>query len=380
MKVIVFDLPASESGALVVLKDFYKFVVDNSPSDIQWTFVVSTNVLDDIPAGSASGRIMVHKYPRIKKNWISRIYFELMKSSRLVRKSRADVVFSLQNIIVFFVKVPQIVYVHQSLPYALKRFSYIRRDERFLAIYADIFRFLIGLSCKIASRVVVQTSWFKDSLVRRYRLSPKKVAVVPASLDVHVHVSPKTRKANEFFYPTTPYVYKNIDLIIKAVALLVKDGLSPKVILTINGQENNYSRRIHARIVAKKLQKNFHFLGRVSRDEIFQLYQSTTLLFPSWLESFGLPLLEGRTAGAPIIATDTPFAREILNGYANASFCSLSDERELALAMREAMERPTISSEVKTVDRIIDIKTETRWGDVINLLINASRQLPATKA
>ena len=42
MKILVYDLHASESGALAILDDFYSQVLNCPDKNIEWIFVVST--------------------------------------------------------------------------------------------------------------------------------------------------------------------------------------------------------------------------------------------------------------------------------------------------------------------------------------------------
>ena len=53
-------------------------------------------------------------------------------------------------------------------------------------------------------------------------------------------------------------------------------------------------------------------IGEVSHDEIINLYRSSTaLIFPSTIESFGLPLLEASQLSLPIIASEKDFVRDV---------------------------------------------------------------------
>ena len=63
----------------------------------------------------------------------------------------------------------------------------------------------------------------------------------------------------------------------------------------------------------------------MSREEVFERYTNSILIFPSYVESFGLPLLEARLSGTYILASDRSFSREILEGYDKASFFEADD-------------------------------------------------------
>jgi len=113
--IMVFDVPAVHGGALTVLEQQYEKAKQNS--DKNWIFILSKAEL------SETNNIKVLKYPWIKKSWAHRLYFDYFIAHKLVKKYKADEVLSLQNIGVPFIKIPQSVYVHQSIPFIDIRFS-----------------------------------------------------------------------------------------------------------------------------------------------------------------------------------------------------------------------------------------------------------------
>lgn len=95
-----------------------------------------------------------------------------------------------------------------------------------------------------------------------------------------------------------------------------------------------------------------------------KFYSETVTVFPSYLESFGYPLMEARIAGAPIIASDTFFSHEILDGYENAKFFKFDNPQELASLMKECILgkfRYTRTQDNFSMDN-------AGWRNVINLI------------
>jgi glycosyltransferase involved in cell wall biosynthesis len=365
LKVIVFDVPAVDSGALAILNEFFNFAVKNESIGIEWLFVVSTDVLEC----KQSSRVHVKRFPHVKRSWFHRICFEFFTAPRLVRIFGADRILSLQNLAVLRTKIPQIVYVHQALPYAERHFSYFQKYERFLALYSDILRPLIRFSVKKAIGVVVQTTWFRDLLVKKYAIDPSRIFVIPPSVQLIFHKHVAKRVHDRFFYPATPYIYKNFELIVSATQLLVYKGLKPSIILTIAGDENSYARFLVKRINKLRLGDFFILTGRLPHDEVVNLYRSTTLLFTSRLESFPMPLLEARTALARIIVTNTPFAHEILDDYEDATFCDLDDAHDLFRAMKTVMcDTGSIANTESRPPETAEFQHDSSWEKLITIL------------
>ena len=70
--------------------------------------------------------------------------------------------------------------------------------------------------------------------------------------------------------------------------------------------------------------------------ELLSCYRSMdALLFPSYIETVGLPLLEAAGSGMAIKAADLPYAREVLQGYAGVSYVDYRDGRAWAEAIRD---------------------------------------------
>ena len=77
-------------------------------------------------------------------------------------------------------------------------------------------------------------------------------------------------------------------------------------------------------------------LGYIGQQTLGELYRrADALLFPSRIESFGLPLLEASALGLAVLASDTDFAREVLGGYPGARYVPAGDPQRWAEAIEE---------------------------------------------
>ncbi|EXZ19622.1 glycosyl transferases group 1 family protein [Bacteroides fragilis str. J-143-4] len=83
------------------------------------------------------------------------------------------------------------------------------------------------------------------------------------------------------------------------------------------------------------LEKNFIFEGTIPFLQLMSYYKSVTaLLFPSYLESFGLPLLEAAKVGLPIVVIDLPYAKDVVGTYDGATFVKMHDSVAWAKAIQ----------------------------------------------
>ena len=112
---MVFDVPAEHSGALSVLKDFYKKFNENKNNE--YIFVLS------LPELAETENIKVIRFPWIKKSWFHRLYFDHFIAPNLVKKHGVEKVMSLQNIGIPRINVPQTVYIQNALFFTEHKFS-----------------------------------------------------------------------------------------------------------------------------------------------------------------------------------------------------------------------------------------------------------------
>ena len=88
---LIYDVHASESGALAILNDLYKKIYNTSDKSKKYIFVVST------PYYNETENIKVLRYPWVKKSWFHRLFFDCVTTRLILSKYKPDKVYSLQN-------------------------------------------------------------------------------------------------------------------------------------------------------------------------------------------------------------------------------------------------------------------------------------------
>lgn len=327
MRILVLDVPAVDSGALSILEQFHKDVCMNASQEDEWFFVVS------IPKLKNQKNVKVMRYPWIKKSWFHRLYFDTFVIKKIIDEMHIDYVFSLQNTIVRNVKIPQIMYLHQALPFVDKKYKFFE-NTRFW-IYQNIISKIIINSAKNAESVIVQTEWFKKCLVR-LGIEEDKIKKNHPQIDMNLDcVETNLKSTNHFIYPATAFSYKNHEIIIEACKILEDKGVEYKVYFTITEEDNKLAKILKDQIEKYKLK--IDLIGKKNKSDLIELYQESTLLFPSYIETFGLPLLEARMLSRIIVASNTPFAKEVLENYENAYFFDAEDAEALSKYMQKVI-------------------------------------------
>ena len=334
MRIVVDDIAASKTGALSVLRDFYTAVIEyertKAGTGDQWIFVLGDKLLEE------TDNIKVIVRDDVKASRKNRLMFDLKTGAGFFESLKPDVLFSMQNTLPGGYRGRQVLYVHQPLPYQTwKNFSFFKPEEREYAVYQHLIGRMIDASVKRADKVIVQTQWMKDAVVKKTGVSGDKVVKILPDVSVG-HGVMKTEEPspclhNRFFYPAGEILYKNHECILKAVGLLKERSINDfEVSFTLDKGDvpglDKYPDYEQVR-----------YLGRIPREEVFKRYSTDILLFASYIETFGYPLAEARALGGRIIASDCPFSREILDGYGRVSFFDPFDPVKLADVMEEAL-------------------------------------------
>ena len=317
--VMIYDVHASESGALAILDDLYRQIRAYSDKSVKWVFIVST------PNYEETDNITVRRFPWVKKNWGYRYYFDTVTTRGLIKEFKPDKMFSLQNKGISFYHKEQLVYLH--LPFILTDHVFnIKTDGKKLWLYQNVISKSIFRSLRKVDCTIVQTQWMKTALEKKARVKSEKILILEPDISTNnIGTYLDTEKNRRtFFYPATAFSYKNHMTMLRALNYAQKKGLKDySLTLTIRPDESSLTQGLFE--YSKKHHLNVIFGGQIPREKVFEMYANSVLLFPSYVESFGLPLLEARLTGSFVIASDCPFSREILNGYDKVSFFSEMD-------------------------------------------------------
>jgi glycosyltransferase involved in cell wall biosynthesis len=134
------------------------------------------------------------------------------------------------------------------------------------------------------------------------------------------------------------YRYKNFVRLIEAYAELAHRRADvPDLVIVGDDADPEYARRMEqARRATGSLAEQIHILGEVPYSGIQAWYAGAELfVFPSYLETFGHPLLEAMAAGVPLVSADIAVSREVA---ADAAFyADPRDPRALARAMEAVL-------------------------------------------
>lgn len=251
------------------------------------------------------------KYGKILKA----VYLQF-KIYPLLKKYKIDFLFSPCLAAPFFYK-NKLVVIHDC---AYDRFL------EFENIVAKIYFKTMFYGAKYFSQKTITSSNFsKKELVKFYRINTNKIEViyggVPEMPEVKEEFIQKTLnkfkiKKHYFLYVGNFRPRKNLPGLIKAFKLF-RESSGLDYLLIVAGRKDKRFLDLEKEIKKIKLEKNVILTGFVSQKEKTALYKKAgALIFPSFYEGFGLPILEAQSMGTPVLTSNISSLPEITRNSA----------------------------------------------------------------
>jgi glycosyltransferase involved in cell wall biosynthesis len=129
--------------------------------------------------------------------------------------------------------------------------------------------------------------------------------------------------------------YKNCDGLLRAWALARSDLGDRQLAVVGPVRDEKYGAQLRALVAELGISDDVVFTGGVPLDETVRFYQAADVfVYPSFNETFGLPILEAMASGCPVVTSDTTAMPETAGGA--AVLCDPSDPASIAKAMLEA--------------------------------------------
>lgn len=313
-----------EGGTLTVLRDCVAAAARVLP---EWRIVVMAHD----PALITTSGVEVHAFPRVKSRWHRRVWLEWIGFKPLSRALDADLWLSLHDMTPRVHAKRQAVYCHNpAIFYRLSaREAFL---EPKLLAFNLFYGALYGAFIRRNSQVIVQQQWLREEFRRRFGELPLVVAH-PSETVQREHGRMRTSSHHVFVYPALARVFKNMEVLGRAGEILRARGVDNfEIRLTLSGEENRYARWLRSRFAATPAVR---FIGRQDAQQMQRLYaEATAVVFPSKLETWGLPITEAKNHGLPLLVADAPYARETVGTYNAVTFFAPDRAESLADEMQ----------------------------------------------
>ena len=359
MKIIaVSGINLYEGGPLSVYYDFLDSIIA-SGYDKKYkiiAFVHRKQLFDKY-----EDKVQIVELPKSRRSYIHRLYYEFYFFKKISKHVDVDIWISLHDITPNVNARKVYTYCHNVSPFIEKNIKNIRYSFTNV-VFSYLYKYIYRLNIKHATSIIVQTNWMRNAFLKMYPIKNVIVAKPDIKIDYQVKKISRCVQKKRFIFPAFPRYFKNFEIICEAAREI--DATKAEIILTLDGSENAYSRAL-----LKKYSdvKSISWIGLQSREKIYELYNDVDcLIFPSMMETWGLPISEFKITQKDMIIIDLPYARETLGEYMHALFFkpkNVESLRERILSVIENRQMYSATENVQIAPPVV-----TGWKALIELI------------
>ncbi len=338
-QIIISGVNLFSGGTLRILQECLLFLEHNQAITDLYSVRALVHKKELFPAFK---NIEMVSYPKPRGSWLQKLYYEYWFFKKISKEQPVHLWFSLYDMTPSVVAERRAVYCHNPSPF----YKTNRRERLFdkgFTLFTLFYKHLYAINIHKNNFVVVQQEWIRKRFIQMFQLPAGKIIVAHPEMSLKPAAVAEVKRASivRFIYPALPRVFKNFEVIIEATAILNKTTTLPfEVLLTLSGTENKYAQYI--RQLAEKAE-GIKLIGLQNSEQMTSLYQSAScLLFPSKLETWGLPITEAKQYNLPILVSNLPYARETVGDYNDVCFFSPGDASHLAQLMKEVVHNQII--------------------------------------
>jgi len=351
-------------GALTILKELLSEIKKTDSKSIYYVFCGID--LDEFVSDNI--RIIKIKTNGHGIGGLKRFYWDSFGLFIFCKKNKINpnLIFSLQNTGVFYPKVKQLIYFHHAIPLSEYKWNLFRKDEPVLFFYKEIYPFFIRLFINRRTEFVVQQEFIKNLFSDKFHIDKDKIhLIIP---DINLNFESKIekfvldQKKFHIFYPTNQAKFKNFEVLFDAISKIRNKSpeIFEKIILHITLDKDN--KDIKCKIFKLQISNNINLLGNIPYKDVISYYNSVNLLvFPSYIETFGLPLIEAAYFGLPILVSDLDYAHEVLKNYQGANFVQFDNSEKWANEIIK------LSKTNQKVESFKKNSVHNSWGKLLEL-------------
>jgi glycosyltransferase involved in cell wall biosynthesis len=202
---------------------------------------------------------------------------------------------------------------------------------------------------KVAESIIINSQSLRTEVLRHLDVAPGKLRLIPEAVDhdlfkpgdaetARARIKASHRVTKPFIlFVSSLWPYKNCDGLLRAFAH-ARAALGERQLVVIGpGRDEAYAASLHRLAAELGVAEDVRFLGGLPLSETVHFYQAADVFaYPSFNETFGLPILEAMACGCPVVTSDVTAMPETAGGA--AVLASPSDPAAIAKAILEAIE------------------------------------------
>lgn len=366
--IVISAVGMRQGGTLTILRDCLRYLSSAvAEKRVRVVALVHKRELVDFPG------IEYIEMPDVIKSWSRRLWCEYVTMHGISKQlPEADLWLSMHDTTPRVHARRQAVYCQTSFPFYKRRVLDFYFNYK-IALFSLLTRFAYRINVHRNCYLVVQQQWFRDGLSEMLNVDKSRFIVAPPEqLPVDVVADKVELPCYTFFYPSAPDCHKNFEALCEAASKLEQEvgkGVF-KAVVTLSGKENRYTRWLYAKWGNVD---SIDFAGYMNKSKLYGYYEAADcLVFPSKVETWGLPISEFGSTGKPMIIADCPYAHGTASGFEKVAYFDACRPDVLKSLMKKALDgdhtcfhaQPTIT---------IDEPEARSWEELFAMLLGKGK-------
>ena len=289
-----------------------------------------------------------------------------------LKKYKVDVFVSPDGFCSLITKVPQVVVIHDL--------AFIHHPKFIPTIHRIFYKRYTPLFLKKASVVATVSEFSKNDIIDQYHVDEQKIINVssaaktifqPVEWDEKEAIKTQYADGCEYFvFVGGIHPRKNLLNLLKAFSLFKKRQRSNMKLLVAGRMAWDYD-KITEKMETYKFRQDVKLLGYMGEAALAKLVAAAyALVFPSYFEGFGVPILEAMQSHVPVITSNTSSMTEI--GETAALYADPADPADIADQMKRIFTNENLRSQLVEKGKLVAAKYS--WQQTSELMWQAIQQ------
>jgi len=359
MKIAINALPYTSWQGIEI---FLSGLLQNWPNNSEDEVIVFANEksAEFLKSAPSHIKIIVISFSKLNKKNI--FIHQQLSFHKILKRNKIDILFCPSLMTPWFFK-KKIITIHDAAPFTVK-------DET--SWLGKMFWKINLIPAKLWSKKIVTVSEFsRQELINKLGIRANKVDVIGVSALPPLEIDETTKEEvlKKLSLIDSPYFItvgnartrKNLSQLISAFNTFHKKH--PNTKLVVVGKLDHRMQELKK----KANNKNIIFTGFISDLEKTILMSSAqALVFPSYYEGFGIPIIESQQLDTPVVCSDIPAFKEVAKE--SAIFFNPFDTSSINKSLEEIHHNKDLRHKLIEMGR--DNYTRYSWDKIVDRLLN----------
>ncbi len=263
-------------------------------------------------------------------------FAEQLKFPKLLKKYRLDLVHFPHFNVPLLYRGAFVVTIHDLILMHFPTIKASALNPVFYWIKFLAYRIVISSAAKRAKKIIAVSCFTKKDILKKFPVDSKKIAITyEAPAEINYLSSQKEKNGGKILskydiikpyllYVGNAYPHKNLETLIFSFSEARKKY--PDLRLVLVGKEDYFYRQLKKFAVQNSV-AGVVFAGFVPDEDLGVVYRNALVyVFPSLYEGFGLPPLEAMACETPVLSSNHPCLKEILE---EAAFYADAEKKDV---------------------------------------------------